>query len=85
MSDNLLGKIFTLNEGQKMAIESIDRQLRDLIVLVNQLSRDMRNLHEEQWKTLRQYFPELDDYHIGYNHKKGQIYIIRLKDEGEDE
>ena len=85
MSDNLLGKIFTLNAGQRMATESIDKQLRDINVLISQLSRDMRNLHEEQWKTIRQYYPELEDYHIGYNHKKGQVYIIRLKDEGEDE
>lgn len=84
MTDELLGKIFTLNEGQRMAIESIDKQLRDISVLVSQLSRDLRNLHEEQWKTLRQYFPELDDYHLGYSHKKGQVYIIRLKDEEEE-
>ena len=85
MADNLLGKIFGLNEGQKMAIESINKQLLDIGMLIAHLSRDMRNLHEEQWKTLRQYFPELEGYHLGYDHKKGQIYIIRLKEDGEDE
>ena len=81
--ENMCGKIYNLTEGQIKAMDAVDESGATAHTAFQTASKMVKETKEELWKTLRQMYPELEKYHLSYDHKDHTLTILREKNADE--